>query len=118
MVQITLLRPISICLYFKFKIEDAITDVEEVRASTLALGDIYPNPASAITVIPVKGQPGSTIRMELRNNLGQLVDVLFEGRLTASEENHFLFADRYPAGTYYLQLVGEQMVTSQKVLIQ
>ncbi len=92
------------------------TATEEASATQLL--DIYPNPASAITVIPVSADtktPGSII---LLNALGQQVETVFNGEFPAGESNHFIDAGRYPAGTYFVQLQTGSQTVLKKVVIQ
>ncbi len=83
------------------------------------LRPIYPNPARAITVVPVQMQRAEYGTLLLFNSQGQLVQTLFEGQFAAGETNYFIHADRYPAGQYQVVLqTAYQRVALQLVIVK
>ncbi|MCB0527378.1 MAG: agmatine deiminase family protein [Saprospiraceae bacterium] len=89
-----------------------------VEAPSVAqLLDIYPNPASAITVIPVSASAGTWGQIQVFNALGQLVETVYSGNIPAGKTNYFIDAGRYTSGTYFVQLqTGEQSVLKKLVV--
>ncbi len=79
---------------------------------------IYPNPASSITCIPLVNNKEQVIKVNLKNVLGQQIDVLFNGNVAAGEKNVFLFADQYPQGVYVVEIIAGSKVYNQKVIIK
>ena len=80
---------------------------------------IYPNPASAITVIPVKTtQTVKNARIVLTDMLGQVVEVIYEGELPAGEKNFFFDASQYAKGVYQVGIEAGAYSNFQRVVIQ
>ena len=62
----------------------------------------YPNPASAITSIPMELRSGTSGSLVVYNALGAQVDVLHQGHFPAGRSNYFLHANRLSAGPYLI----------------
>jgi len=79
--------------------------------------DIYPNPASAITVIPVSTTDKTFGNIRVFNTLGQLVETVFTGEFPAGPSNYFIDAAQYPSGAYFVELqTGRQTVLKKLVV--
>ncbi len=89
-----------------------------LQAADARLNNIYPNPAAAITVVPVYAKTATPASLRLFNSLGQLVHTLFEGKLPAGESNYFIDASRFPPGAYMVQLQTGDQVAAQKLIIR
>ncbi len=85
----------------------------EVRA-----GAAYPNPASAITCIPLNCKGTQHVSVTLRNVLGQTVTELYNGLTENGVKNVFLFADTYAKGVYFIEVKGEKNRSVQKIIIK
>ncbi len=101
--------------WWKFQIK-ATSGAPEV--ATAALLDIYPNPASALTCVPVQTTARTMGSVSVRNTLGQVVETLFQGQIPAGASHYFLDAARYPAGTYFVELRAGQDVTVKKLVVR
>lgn len=89
--------------------------VEQSSSTTspvAALMEIYPNPASAITVIPVQSTAANRGIISVYNSLGQWVKTVFDGEIPSGASNHFLDASELMPGTYFvrLQTAGQTML--------
>lgn len=85
---------------------------ESVAAAELL--DIYPNPASAMTVIPVSTKVSTFGNIRIFNTLGQQIESVFSGNLPAGKSNHFIDASRYLPGAYFVELqTGSQTVVKK-----
>ncbi|MEO1437518.1 MAG: agmatine deiminase family protein [Bacteroidota bacterium] len=104
--------------YFQFDVDPLSTSIEDIQEAQLNLDLIYPNPAGAITVVPVSTSKPQQVRIEMNDALGRLVAVIHDGQINAGSQNFFLQADRYPAGSYLVSLISEQGVQTQKLLIK
>ena len=62
----------------------------------------YPNPASAITSIPMELRSGTSGSLVVYNALGAQVDVLHQGHFPAGRSNYFLHANRLAAGPHLI----------------
>jgi len=101
--------------YWKFCVTETVSAPE---VSKVDLAPIYPNPASAITVIPVQSSAAVSGSLRLYNTLGQLKHTIFEGTLPNGQSNYFLDAARYPAGTYWVEIRTAEQVATQKLIIR
>jgi hypothetical protein len=80
--------------------------------------DIYPNPAAAITVIPVQASikmPGSIL---IYNSLGQLVQEIFKGEIPSGNTNYFLDAGKLVPGTYFVKMQTGTQVRMKKLVVR
>lgn len=101
--------------WWKFKIKEASSASEAPQSQLL---DIYPNPAHAITCIPVSALAKTSGSITVRNALGQQVETLFQGQIPAGNSNYFLDATLYPAGTYFVELRAGDRVTVKKLVVR
>lgn len=88
------------------------------EASTVQIDNIYPNPASAVTVIPITTPRKTRAHLYLLNVLGQPVEKILEGELPAGSSKHFFDARRYEPGIYFVELQANGFKTIQKVVIR
>lgn len=114
----TLTRPITAPLgRWTFQIQPCgITSLKEI--GSLSVKSLYPNPAAGITCIPLSATGTQNVKVILRNTLGQLVDVIYEGQINSGEKNVFLFADKYSSGAYFVKVVSGNSSSVQKLLIR
>lgn len=111
-------RPLAVPTggYYNFRVSGTPLAVDE--QSPLTIEDIYPNPASAVTVIPIETSQQMEGVVEIVDVMGRLVEVLFQGQLPAGKSNVFLDARDYLAGTYFIRIKTENAVFSKKLVIQ
>ena len=102
--------------YWQFKVNH-LTGVQELEDNT-AMHPVYPNPASAITCIPIESERPTQTRIDLVNALGQQVEMIFEGKLPSGKSNYFFDASRYPAGIYFVRMSTSKEQIQQKVVIK
>ncbi len=114
----TISRPITAPLgRYTFQVVSCpLSSVKE--NSNFELRSIYPNPASAITCIPLNSNQTQKVKVSLYNMMGQLVDVIYEGEINKGEKNVFLFADKYPKGVYFVEARTASTVRTQKLVIK
>jgi agmatine deiminase len=101
--------------YWKFC---TFQQVSAQAPAAVQLQDIFPNPASAITCIPVESSRATTGAIRLLNALGQQVETIYSGKIPAGSSKYFLHADRYPPGTYIIDFQTDQQKISRKVIIK
>ena len=100
--------------YWSFCVEETTGTDNAVSA---ALQDIYPNPASAMTVIPVSSSARTTGNIRIFNALGQSVETVFSGEFPAGLSNYFIDAGQYVSGTYFVELqTGSQTVVKKLIV--
>ena len=85
------------------------------QQQNVVLNTIYPNPANAITCIPLYSKTNQKVTVKLRNSLGQTIEELYSGEVFG-EKNVFLFANKYAKGVYYVE-VNNGINLSVKILL-
>ena len=100
---------------WKFKIQLNISSTETPAAELL---EIYPNPASAITVIPVQSSAKTRGSVLIYNSLGQMVYAVFEGEIPSGNTNYFLDAAVLPSGAYFVKLQTGGQVRVKKLVVR
>ncbi|MEX2484099.1 MAG: agmatine deiminase family protein [Brumimicrobium sp.] len=78
---------------------------------------IYPNPASAITVIPVKADHDEEGIIELVDATGRRVELVYEGKFPQGKKNHFIDANKYAEGTYSVRIVTNRRLETHALVI-
>ena len=102
--------------YWYFKVLG--DDVSVNENSALEILPIYPNPAKAITVIPVSLTTASKGRVFITDAQGKEVLELFTGDVKAGETKFFFDAGQLTAGIYHVHIASELESTSQKLVVQ
>ena len=102
--------------YFKFQIDDVVDATENVENLPL-FKQIFPNPATSLTVIPVNLPTGMDGSIVVKNLLGQTVETVFEGNIPAGEQNYFINVANWQSGNYLVILEGELGREVQKLVV-
>jgi hypothetical protein len=92
--------------------------VGTTEVPTAALMNVYPNPAGAITCVPVETTAAAEGMLRLFNAYGQAVQTLHAGVIPAGKSNYFFDASRLPSGTYFVELRSGNQRSVQKVMIR
>jgi agmatine/peptidylarginine deiminase len=89
---------------------------DDIAAAQLL--DIYPNPASAITIIPVSTTANTSGNIRIFNALGQYVQTVFSGEFPAGESNYFIDAAHFASGTYFVELQTAGQTVVKKLVVR
>ena len=102
--------------WWKFRIGDVVGIAENELGG---FSPIYPNPAGAITCVPVLMQSEASARVVLRNVLGTTIEVVYDGELPRGESKLFFNASELSAGAYVVTLELENgFSSSQRVMVK
>ena len=101
--------------YFDFKILDNTTHLQNRVGVTI---DAYPNPASAITCIPVHLSRNTFGNISIVDVFGKCIAQLYSGEISAGETNYFMDASLHPAGIYNVVVQTPFGRTSKKLVIR
>lgn len=101
--------------YWKFRILDNSVGVEENQAFN-GISAVYPNPASAITVVEVNVQSAQA-SLKLMNILGEEVKMMYQGNLTG-KRNFFIDAAALSSGVYLVALQTPEGSYTQRLIVQ
>ena len=102
--------------YFRFKINQSTGPIDLAKSATL-LGEVFPNPASAITCIPVSSSASDDVKIELLDYLGHSIETIFLGNLPIGESKYFFRADQLASGIYFISLQSGNARQVQKVTV-
>ena len=104
--------------WWNFNIGEIIIDgVEENELG--GFSPIYPNPASAITCVPVQLRSEFYARVVLRNVMGATIEVIHQGILPQGQTKLFFDASNLASGAYVITLELEDGSTSsQNVMVK
>jgi agmatine/peptidylarginine deiminase len=91
--------------YFHFNVLDNSSAIDE--PVEMKLTGVFPNPASAITCIPVNASKEFKGTLVLTDMMGRVVETIHTGSFGQGETRYFIHADRYAAGTYFIVLQPE-----------
>lgn len=103
--------------HWKFKINCLVTGISDNNAIT-EMKSLFPNPASAITCIPVFNNKKQNISIKLVDILGRDIETIFDGEMPAGEKNVFFNAANYEPGVYFVKINSTSGIKTQKVIIQ
>jgi len=94
--------------YWKFRVLGDAVGIEEMSKGLF--GKVFPNPASAITCIPLSTKKSiNQARIVLRDINGREILEVFQGNIPAGESKYFLDASALPAAAYVLVLEAEEV---------
>ena len=104
--------------WWNFNIGEIVIDgVEENELG--GFSPIYPNPASAITCVPLQLRNELYVRVVLRNVMGATIEVIHQGILPQGQTKLFFDASNLASGAYVITLELEDGSTSsQNVMVK
>lgn len=103
--------------YWDFWVTGPVS-VSELEVSETQLLDVFPNPASAITCIPVESGSAVNGTIKLFDVLGNEVKVIHTGAIPAGTSRYFIFANEYEAGAYFVVMDTENGREVKELLIK
>ncbi len=87
-------------------------------STTPSYGDIYPNPASAITCLPVISNNSEPISIKLVDIFGRTVKHIYNGNSFPGEHNYFLDASDLIPGSYIVRYSTNNAVYSKVLMVK
>jgi hypothetical protein len=103
--------------YFDFYITDqTVSSVNPFKDIETSI-DVYPNPARAITCIPIETQTSAYASIELYDVFGKKVSTIHNGIINAGSSKFFINAKDYAPGVYFITLHKEAKVYRKKIVI-
>ncbi|MFM7619782.1 MAG: agmatine deiminase family protein, partial [Bacteroidota bacterium] len=83
---------------------------DAIQEEAFSFSRIFPNPASAITCVEFESFATQRATAFVVNANGQRVDQVFDSTISPGKNKFFIHANKYTAGMYYIQLIGEKGV--------
>ena len=103
--------------YHQFTVIDPGTGAS-IDETPITIQDIYPNPASEITVIPVHSNHNVNCTIILTNMLGEIVEEIYSGSIEQGEKKFFIDASIHAAGMYQVMVQMDDYKTYKKLMIK
>lgn len=103
--------------YFHFDVLGA-TGLANIPSADFRMDNIFPNPASAITCIPVYVPELMHLKITITDILGKTVSTIFDGTSIAGERKYFFDAAKFSTGVYTVKVYTEKRMFSQKVIVK
>ena len=105
--------------YWQFRVGEIVVNGIDGTPAFAGFQPAFPNPASAITCVPVELSRAAQGRIALRDAAGREVAVLFEGQFQRGVSKHFLDAAPLVAGAYVITLEVEgRGIWSQRLMVR
>lgn len=102
--------------YYRFRVLGEAVSVDEL-ASDFSL-DVFPNPASAITCIPVELPRSSRGSLSLYDVTGKKVQDIHSGFFTLGESKYFIDASILEQGAYLIVLETEKFRKTKRLMVK
>lgn len=101
---------------FRFKTPSIVAD--KTPQIAVMSSKIYPNPARAITCIALQMNQAQSIKIELQNMNGQLIQSIYDGYVNDTTEQFFFDASVLQSGFYIVKISSNQDTQLLKVVVQ
>jgi len=106
--------------WWDFYIDQPVSFMEHepLHQGAIAMQPAFPNPASAITCIPVVSVTPATGRLAVTDLTGRHIATLHEGEIPAGKSHYFIHAGHLAVGAYVITLQTEQGAQRQKLIVR
>jgi len=101
--------------YWKFKVLGSV-GIGDQNLDILPKAP-FPNPANAITCLPVIGKQGEKIRISIQNATGHQVMLVFEGQMNGVDNRYFIDASQLSSGAYLITYETNNSRYHQKLMV-
>lgn len=96
----------------------AVSSTSNLEAKGFKLLEVAPNPVKQNTMIDYTVPEATSIRLNLFDQNGRLVKMLFNGRQEVGPNRVELNIEDLASGQYYLSLLAQNSVLTRKVIVQ
>lgn len=103
--------------YHYFQVLDASSSASIAEQNPAEFLSIYPNPANAITVIPIQFNQSVNCQIMLTNMLGEIVYEIYNGTSKIGLNNYFIDAANFASGIYQVVVLVDDYKLNQKLII-
>jgi agmatine/peptidylarginine deiminase len=93
------------------------TNVNELPQQGVVLSEPFPNPAKAITCVPVNLEAALSGRVYITDVTGRFVAELFNGTLPRGESKYFFNAGEFAPGSYHVVVETDAVRVAKSVII-
>ena len=93
-----------------------ISSLEEMNQIAFA-GSPFPNPASAITCLPVYSSRAQSVQIDIQTIEGKYVATIFDGKFQVGENRIFLDAGTLADGVYQIRYLMETGIHYRQLIV-
>lgn len=111
-------KPLTGSLGGGWRFVNEMVAVGDVSQSAIQVGDVFPNPASAMTAVPLNLNESRHVRARLIDQLGRQVFSIYNDEYPSSKTHLFFDASDIPTGSYIVHIDLEGEVITKKVIVQ
>lgn len=101
--------------YYHFEV---LHPVSIEKNSISEMQSIFPNPASALTCIPLNLAKSAQGSLKIYNLVGQELGDIHTGNFPTGESKYFFNAANYSSGTYFVMFKTNECLNVQKVIVR
>lgn len=113
----TMQRPITAPQGFmSFQVIET-SNITDSSSKNINLLNPYPNPARAITCIPIESDKIEHVKLELFDIKGKLVKEIYEGLLDIGLNNYFFNATEMESGIYIIRMTTSGKIENKRILV-
>jgi hypothetical protein len=105
--------------FYEFDVLDtgSVTAIKNQILDAVFETQLFPNPSSAITCIPLKAPASMKVKIEVFDIRGNLVQQLWNGTLPGGESRVYIDAGQLPAGMYVVRATTPFGAAVQKLSV-
>lgn len=104
--------------YWKFRVSEDISGTNNPNAANNQMLDVFPNPARAITCVPINVQMPTDGYLGIYDVWGRCLQTLHNGTFDAGKQQFFFDASVFSAGVYFIQWQTPQGIQYQRVVVR
>jgi agmatine/peptidylarginine deiminase len=104
--------------YWHFKVLALVGIQESNIPKSIEMLQVFPNPASNLTCIPVESNYLTHAKIELFDVLGNVITTVFEGLVPKGKSNYFIEASKLSRGTYILKFTSDNKISTQMLIVK
>jgi hypothetical protein len=104
--------------FYTFHVLSPVAISQPIKENEKMMQTIFPNPASAITCIPLNVNNAQNGSIEIWDIMGRKLQTIFEGNIPQGESKYFVDAQRFVGGTYLIVLQTEKRKEVQRLMIK
>jgi agmatine deiminase len=102
--------------YWMFRVLSELVNIEEGELASFE--DLYPNPASSITVVPMAFRQVQTGELAVFDIMGRKVMTVHQGSFPSGEKKYFFDASQLSTGLYVVRFSSKGTQISQRLVVE
>jgi len=91
--------------------------IDEAGVSSFDAVEVFPNPANDLAFVKVEMKETAVVKVEVRNVLSQLVQVVNDGELSTGSHMLTISTSELSEGLYYVNIYSDEAETTKKFVV-